>query len=182
MNFTLKPSETMFMIIDIQGRLAQIIDNREAILKNTLVMLQGCHILNVPVCYTEQYPKGLGATDPSIAEHLLDQDKRFEKLTFSALTEELANHISQNNIKNIIIAGMETHICVFQTVRALLAANYNVFLLKDAVGSRTQANFEQGIDLAKQMGAVITSTETALFDMLGVAGTAEFKAISKLVK
>ncbi|WP_027389986.1 isochorismatase family protein [Chrysiogenes arsenatis] len=182
MNYALDRNSTLFMVIDIQGRLAQIINNRQEIIKNTTIMIQGCHILGVPVCYTEQYPKGLGATDPFVAEYFQPDDARFEKITFPALTEEVAAYLQEKNIRNIVIAGMETHICVFQTVRALLDAGYGVFLLKDAVGSRTPENFERGADLAKHMGAVVTSTETVLFDLLGVAGTPEFKAISQLVK
>lgn len=83
---------------------------------------------------------------------------------------------------NILVIGMETHVCVYQTVRSLLEAKYNVFVIKDCVASRTEDNYENALDMMKDMGAVITNTETVLFDILKKAGTPEFKLISKLIK
>ncbi|ADU65167.1 isochorismatase family protein [Desulfurispirillum indicum] len=178
----LDPATTLFMVIDIQGKLAQIMPRRESILKNTSIMIQSCHMLGVPLCVTEQYPAGLGHTDPALLELLREEDPVLEKITFSAYTDEVQQMLEQKRIANVVIAGIETHICVFQTIRSLTGAGFGVYLLQDAAGSRSEENYLSGLDLARQMGAVVTNTESVLFDLLGKAGTGEFKAISKLVK
>ncbi|MBB5021253.1 isochorismatase family protein [Desulfurispira natronophila] len=175
-------SNTLLLVIDIQGKLAQIMPRREQILRNTAIAIQGFHILQAPVCCTEQYPKGLGHTDPAITEHLNASDPVLEKITFSACTDEVNKLLSEKHIQNVVVCGIETHICVFQSVRALVENGYGVFLLQDAVGSRSEENYQNGIDLARQMGAIITNTESVLFDLLGQAGSDEFKQISRLVK
>ena len=101
---------------------------------------------------------------------------------FSAYTEEIVTAIKETGGKKIIITGMEAHICVFQTVRDLLAAGYEVFVVSDAVCSRTKGNYLNALSLMSNMGAVVTNTETVLFDLLKEAGTAEFKALSPLIK
>src|SRR5690606_37736710 len=106
----------------------------------------------------------------------------FEKITFSGLTPEVAQALEQTNRKKIIVTGIETHVCVYQTVRDLLKEGYQVFVAEDGVCSRSKANWRNGLSLMAAMGAVITNTETVFFDLMKQAGTPLFKELSKLIK
>ena len=183
--FTLNQEDTILLIIDVQDRLTPAIYDQASIISRTIVLLQAAAEMNMPVLLTEQYPRGLGATVTAIrellAEHLPDA-QNFEKLTFSACTPEFNAALAATGRKKVIIAGMETHVCVFQTTRQLLADGYQVFIARDAVSSRTQENRENGLQLMSAMGAIISNTETILLDLQKVAGTPQFKQISKLIK
>lgn len=179
--FKLEREDTLIFIIDIQERLAPAMKNGKGAIDNALKLLKAAHIMNINSIATEQYPKGLGNTVEEL-KNFLDEKNIFSKLTFTGCTEEVKEFLEKESRKNIIISGMETHVCVYQTSRDLLDLGYNVFIVKDAVDSRTQDNYLNGLDLLKEMGAIITNTETVLFDLLKVAGTDEFKAISKLIK
>nr|NLJ02104.1 isochorismatase family protein [Bacillota bacterium] len=106
----------------------------------------------------------------------------FAKNSFTAYTDEVKTALKELGRKKVLVVGMETHVCVFQTVRDLISDDYQVFVVKDAVASRTKVNFLNGLDLMQALGAVITNTETAVFDLLKVSGTPEFKVMSKLIK
>ncbi|MBD8037442.1 hydrolase [Solibacillus sp. A46] len=178
----LKKEEAVLVLIDIQGKLAQIVDESEFIIKNIANVIQGAKLLELPILWLEQYPKGLGPTDERIAEHLTDE-KPIEKITFSAYdTEEFVRALEQTGRKKILLAGIETHICVYQTAAHLLANGYEVEVLADCVSSRTAANSNIGLQKMVQLGATVTSVEMALFEMQQVAKGDVFKAISKLVK
>jgi nicotinamidase-related amidase len=130
---------------------------------------------------TEQYVKGLGSTLCVLKEKLTEP--ALEKMTFSCCGEEpFPGQLKAFGRKQVIVTGMEAHVCVLQTVIELLDAEYHVHLVKDAVMSRRKENWQVGIDAAVAAGAVITSTETALFQLLRVAGSEEFKKLSKLVR
>ncbi|MBD8032253.1 MULTISPECIES: hydrolase [Solibacillus] len=178
----LKKEEAVLVLIDIQGKLAQIVDESEFIINNIANVVQGAKLLELPILWLEQYPKGLGATDERIAKHLEDE-KPIEKITFSAYdTEEFVRALEQTGRKKILLAGIETHICVYQTAAHLLANGYEVDVLADCVSSRTARNSEIGIQKMVQLGATLTSVEMALFEMQQVAKGDVFKTISKLVK
>ena len=178
----LKKEEAVLVLIDIQGKLAQIVDESEFIIKNIANVIQGAKLLELPILWLEQYPKGLGPTDERIAEHLVDE-KPIEKITFSAYdTEEFVRALEQTGRKKILLAGIETHICVYQTAAHLLANGYEADVLADCVSSRTARNSEIGIQKMVQLGATLTSVEMALFEMQQVAKGDVFKTISKLVK
>lgn len=178
--YTLDREDTLLLMIDIQERLAPAIHNGDKIVEKNRILLTAMKELNMKVIHTEQYPKGLGSTLPQLAELL--EGKPHEKVMFSAYSNDVREDIFKSGRKNILVTGMETHVCVFQTVRALLEGNYNVFVLMDGVGSRTHENYQNALDMMKDMGAVITNVETVLFDLIKTAGTPDFKMISKLVK
>ena len=167
-------------MIDIQERLAPAIHNGDQIIEKNRILLTAMKELSMKVIHTEQYPKGLGNTLPQLAA--LIEEKPHEKVMFSAYNEEVRDDLFSSGKKNILVTGMETHVCVFQTVRELLENHYNVFVLMDGVGSRTYENYRNALDLMQEMGAVITNVEMVLFDLIKTAGTPDFKMISKLVK
>ena len=178
----LHKEETVLVLIDIQGKLAQIVDESDFVVNNIATVVQGAKLLQVPILWLEQYPKGLGSTDERIRVHLTDQQP-IEKITFSAYdTEEFVQALEQTGRKKVLLAGIETHICVYQTAAHLLANGYEVEVLADCVSSRTAGNREVGIQKMLQLGATITSVEMALFEMQQVAKGDTFKAISQLVK
>ena len=180
--FTLDRAETALVLVDVQERLAVVMEERQQVLDNCRRLIEGAKILDLPVAVTEQYPKGLGPTEEELRGVLLSYEP-FEKITFSCCGEPGFNSaLEALGRKKILLAGMETHVCVLQTGLDLLRQGYGVHLVRDAVCSRDEENRITGLDLMRDAGAVITSTETVLFQLLGRAGTDEFKSISKLVK
>lgn len=179
--FSLDRENTVLLIIDIQERLAPVMKYKDKIIENTNILLQGANRMNIPVIVTEQYPKGLGSTVDELSE-FLKEVKIFAKNSFTAYIDEIKESLDSLGKKKVIVTGMETHICVYQTARDLLDAGYDVYIVKDAVASRTKENFINGLDLIKSMGGVITNTETVVFDLLKVSGTPDFKFMSKLIK
>ncbi|HVE71322.1 MAG TPA: isochorismatase family protein [Thermoanaerobaculia bacterium] len=165
-------NECVLAIIDVQERLMPVI--HDDIVPNLLRLIRGAEILGMPVVVTEQYVKGLGRTVEIVREALGERYAPVEKLSFSA-----AEHITQ---KQVLIAGVETHVCVYQTALDLLAAGREVWVAADAVSSRTARNRDIGLQRMMSDGARLSSTEMALFELLGVAGTDAFRAISTLVK
>ncbi len=174
-------TKAALLVIDVQERLAAAMnaESFERLLNRTRAAVEGAKALGLPIVYTEQYPKGLGPTLPSLRE-ALGELPRVEKITFSGDLPEVAAALGDRT--QILVTGMETHVCVFQTVRDLSARGLKPFLLADAVLSRTAVDRQIGLDLCRDAGAVITSTEAALFDLCGQAGTPEFKKISAAVK
>jgi nicotinamidase-related amidase len=151
------------------------------VLRNAAVLIKAAVRLGLPVVASEQYVKGLGSTVPELRALL--PDAPLEKLEFSCGSNKpLARQILKAGRTQVIVAGMETHVCVFQTVRDLLRGDLAVFVPQDAVLSRTEANRAVGLRLCEKSGATLTSTETVLFDLLGVAGTPEFKELAPLIK
>lgn len=178
----LQKEETVLVLIDVQGKLAEIVDNSEFVIHNIAKMTEGVQILDIPVLSLEQYPKGLGPTTEKVAQKLQNQ-KPIEKITFSAYdTPEFVEQLEKTGRKKVLLAGIETHICVYQTAVHLLQNGYEVEVLADCVSSRTAKNSEIGLQKMMQLGAKVTSVEMALFEMLQVAKGDQFKAISKLVK
>ena len=179
--FNLTKEDAVLMIIDIQERLAVAMEYGENVIDNTDILITISKDLGIPVLATEQYPKGLGSTVEKLNPNL-EEDSIYEKIAFSGYIEQLTSGLKQTGRKKVVIVGMEAHVCVFQTVRDLLANDYQVFVVADAVCSRTKQNYKIALDLMDAMGAVITSTETVCFDLLKEAGTPLFKKISKLIK
>lgn len=178
----LTKEETVLVLIDIQGKLARIVNQSEFVIRNIANIVQGAKVLGLPIIWLEQYPKGLGPTVEEIAQHLTDQ-KPIEKITFSAYdAPEFVKALEATGRKKVLIAGIETHICVYQTAAHLLQNGYEVEVLADCVSSRTALNNQIGLEKMKQCGAKITSVEMALFEMQQIARGDEFKAISKIIK
>lgn len=181
--FILNKDDSVLVIVDIQERLAAVMEERDRVIANTLHLIEASRLLKIPVIVTEQYPKGLGPTVKEIRERLKDFYKPLEKITFSCCRDDnFINSLNQIGRKKVILSGMETHVCVLQTCIDLLGYGYNVHIVKDAVCSRSEDNFFTGIDFMRSAGAVITCTETVLFQLLERAGTEEFKVISKRIK
>jgi len=159
---------------------------RERLERNVVVLIEAARRFGVPVVVSEQYPRGLGHTTPAIAaavETLGPNVERVEKLEFSVCENDGFGPISQRLGRDQwIVTGMETHVCVWQSVRGLLGRGAAVHVVSDAVSSRTDANWRIGLDLARSAGATLTSTEVVVFDLLHKAGTDDFKALSKLIK
>jgi nicotinamidase-related amidase len=154
------------------------VDRFEQVAANSARLAQGARILEVPVVVTEQYPRGLGETVPEVARHL-DGVPRLEKVVFSAAR---ADGFDLEQRDQVLVGGIETHVCVSQTVHDLLDRGLEVHVAADAVSSRTTENRELGLAKMERAGAILTSTEMALFELLGRAGTPEFKAVQELVK
>lgn len=180
--FMLDKNNAALLIIDIQERLAVVMDRKDQVVKNTLHLVELAKMQKLPTVVTEQYPKGLGKTVPEI-QSVLPAYLPIEKVSFNCCGEAAFNeHIKRLGRKKIIVTGMETHICVLQTSLGLIQAGFDVHLVMDAVCSRTKANWRSGVELIRDAGGVLTNTETVLFQLLGVAGTPEFKAISNRIK
>jgi nicotinamidase-related amidase len=177
------PKETLLLVIDVQGKLASAVFQSGFIEKNIGKLARACAILDVPVLYTEQYPKGLGATIQAIRDLLPENNLPVEKLSFSCCgSEEFMQRLRAHGRNDILIVGMETHVCVYQTAIDLLEFGYNVHLVTDAVSSRTEDNKVIGIRCIEKAGANLTSAEMAVFELLRIAEGEKFKAISKIVK
>ena len=177
--------QALILCIDVQDRLAQAMPEEllERLSYNACNLLRGAQALGVPVLVSEQYRKGLGLTLSPLADALPANTPRFEKIDFSAWADPgIAKAIVDSGRSQIVVFGMETHICVYQTVRDLAHVGFRVHVPHDAVCSRDAENMRVGLVLAERAGATVTATETILFDLLGRAGSPEFKTISALVK
>lgn len=180
--FKLKKEDTALVVIDVQERLVVAMDPEiyADMLSNTVKLVKGAKVLGIPVICTEQYPKGIGHTVPELSEEI---DGAIEKISFSCCGEEsFTKALKDKGIKSVVITGMETHVCVLQTVLDLLEDGFNVHVAADAACSRSDFNWEIALGMMEKAGAVITCAETVLFMLLGKAGTPEFKEVSKLVK
>jgi nicotinamidase-related amidase len=181
--FFLDRNNTVLVVIDVQEKLCRAMDEKvlNHLVNNTSTLQESAKELGIPVIATEQYVKGLGETVPALKEKL--DETAIEKMTFGCCGESaFPDRLKALGRKQIIVTGMETHVCVLQTVIELLDAGYIVHLVKDAVMSRSKKNWQVGVETARDAGAVITSTEAVLFQLLRVAGTEEFKKLSKLVR
>ena len=182
-SLALDRGDALLLLVDVQDRLAQAMppEGMARLTKNAGVLLKVARRLGLPVVASEQYKKGLGDTIPELRELLASPP--IEKLEFSCgASKPVAREILQTGRKQVIVAGMEAHVCVFQTVRDLLREGFAVFLPQDAIVSRTEENRQVGLRLCEKAGATLTSTETVLFDLLGVAGTPEFKELAPLIR
>ncbi len=180
--FLLERADAALLVVDIQERLAAVMSKRERVVENTLHLIEAARLLGLPVVVTEQYPKGLGPTIEGI-KSALPEYKPFEKVHFGCCDEPGFNDlIAGLDRRIIIVAGMETHVCVLQSVVGLLKDGYAVHVVADAVCSRKKDDHLTALGVARDAGAVVTSTEAALFQLLRRAGTEEFKAISRRIK
>jgi nicotinamidase-related amidase len=171
------------LVIDVQEKLLAAMEPSLApgLVKQVGTLIDGAKVLGLPVLATEQYPKGLGPTVPSLRERLTDAP--FEKMEFSSFGNAATRDaLLARRVQSIVVCGMETHVCVYQTVRDLVKQGFSVFLPKDAVLSRSALNVETGLALCERAGAVLTSVEAVLFEMVKSAADPSFKEISKLIR
>lgn len=170
-------------VIDMQEAFRPVIEDFDEIASRIALMVEGAAALGLPVIVTEQYPRGLGATVEEIREKLPAGTEPIEKLAFSACgAPEFDLRLRERHIEQVMICGIEAHICVSQTAHDLLNRNYQVHLLSDAVSSRLARNREVAIAKLSRSGAIISSVEMALFELCGAAGTPEFKIVQSLAK
>jgi nicotinamidase-related amidase len=175
-------SRAALAVIDVQEAFGKIIPDFGEMVERVGLMVQACNLLDVPIIVTEQYPKGLGRTVAGIARHLPEGSSPIEKLSFSACgAQEFDLRLRERHIEQVMLCGIEAHICVSQTTHDLLQNGYQAHLLSDAVSSRLERNRELGINKMAKAGAIISSIEMALFELCP-AGTPEFKQIQALMK
>ena len=180
--FLLSRNNSALVIIDIQERLVAAMSKRDKVIENCIHLIEASRLLQIPVILTEQYPKGLGPTVDKIKD-VISTYEPIEKVTFDCTgTQGFLEKIKTHNRTHIILTGMESHVCVLQTCLSLLKEGYAVHLVSDAVCSRNEEDFLTGKEMMRDAGAVITSTEIVLFQLLEKAGTPEFKTISKRIK
>lgn len=173
------------LVIDMQERLLGAFpeDRGQAVIDRTLLAVDVAAVLGLPIIVSEQYPKGLGPTIAPIRERLGAAFAPVEKLAFSCgRSPEFAKALEATARRDVLIAGVEAHVCVLQTVNDLIRTGYHVFVLADAVTSRRDADLGAGLDLMAKAGAVVGTAEIFAFQLLERAGSAEFKQISKLVR
>ena len=180
-NFSLKKEDALFLFVDVQDKLLNSAFNKEQVFKNTKILSQMANIMDMESIITLQYPKGLGQMNEEVKKSI-EGSPEIAKTTFSCLlNEEFVSVLKKSGKKQIIMSGIEAHICVLLTARDLIKEGYEVFIVSDAVGSRTEFNYNNALSLLKDMGCVITNTETVMFDLNAVAGTETFKAVQKLI-
>ena len=178
----LKPQQTALLIVDIQEKILPVIHNNQMVVQNTLKLIKGFKVLGLPIYYTEQYPKGLGSTVSSIKQEMEDL-KPFDKMSFSCSgAGNLFQEFKSKNLSQIVVCGIESHVCVQQTVLDLIENNLQVNLAADAVSSRKETDYQIALDRMRNQGAEVTTSESILFELLNVCGTPQFKEISKIVK
>jgi hypothetical protein len=173
---------TLALIIDVQERLFPHIYEKEILEKNIRILISGLKILDIAILVTEQYPKGLGFTIPALNE-VLPSNPAIEKISFSCCDEPaFIKSLAHSGQKSIIIAGIESHVCVLQTVIDLFKQGYQPIVIEDCVSSRNPNDKKIALKRMRQEGAIVSTYESILFELLRVSGTEQFKAISKLVK
>lgn len=190
-------SRAALLVVDVQERLAAVMSPEvlAPLLRNTQILIATAARLGLPIVVSEQYPKGLGPTVPELTSALAAAEGegadvyRFEKLEFSAAASSAFQALppaekigALMTREQWLVCGMETHICVYQTVRDLVGPATGVHVIADAVCSRTKGAWRTGLELARAVGALVTCTETVVFDLLGHAGTDEFRELSRLIK
>jgi nicotinamidase-related amidase len=174
-------NKTAFILIDIQEKFIPAISGIDKVISNAKILTQSAGILNIPLIATEQYPKGLGKTVKEI--ELPANTCLIEKLHFSCFgNDEFRNKINELKVESLILFGIEAHVCLLKTALDALKQKLEVYLVADAVSSRTAENKSLALERMRQSGVFIVSTEMILFQLLEYSGTDEFKAISKLIK
>ena len=184
---TLNNNKVALLIIDMQEKLFASMRDKETLLKNVELLIHLAKTFEFPILITEQYPKGLGQTLPTIVSLLGDAYRPIGKTTFSCLRNEVFNgeitQLYKEEKQDLIICGIETHICVYQTARDLKQrGGWNLHIAADAVDSRTEMNWKWGLELIRDEGVPIKPTETILYEILKKSGTPEFKAMLPHIK
>jgi nicotinamidase-related amidase len=178
----LQRDTTALLLIDIQEKILGVMNNPEQVVSNSLKLIKGFKALNIPIFYTEQYPKGLGNTTPSLLSELQGLSP-IQKMSFSCYgAGNFFTRLEDNNVSQVVVCGIESHVCVQQTVLDLISSGFQVNLAADAVSSRNELDYRIAIDRMRTHGAEITTSESILFELLVNSGTDEFKEVSKIIK
>lgn len=178
----LPPESTALLVIDVQGKLAHSVHNREALFENLQKVIRGVQVMDIPIVWTEQYPEGLGSTIPEIAQ-LIDQPQPLTKTSFSCCgSQPIVEKLKQLNRPQLLVCGIEAHICVYQSVMELLTHGYQIEVITDAISARKLYDKELGLQKMVLAGAAPTSTEMCLFELIKDARSPRFKKILEIVK
>ncbi|PYP93428.1 MAG: isochorismatase [Candidatus Angelobacter sp. Gp1-AA117] len=179
----LHPQQCALVVVDIQEKLLPPIHEKERMVRNSQLLIRAAKILSLPVIITTQYSRGLGQTVPEIAS-LLPDITPLDKLEFGCFGNgQFCSTVANLNGRNtLLLCGMETHICVLQTALGALAQGHHVHVAADAVGSRSELNWKLGLDRMRDAGAVISSTEMMIYELLGKSGTPAFKEMLQYIK
>lgn len=178
----LERSRTGLLVVDVQDKLLPQIFEQERLIRECARLIHGATVLKIPIFVTEQYRKGLGLTTPEIAS-IIDGFAPIEKETFSACgAEGLTERLKARNLHDILLCGMETHICILNTCLDLQERGFQVYVVADAVSARNPDNTRLALDRMSGAGAIIASIEMVLFELLGRAATEDFRQILKLVR
>lgn len=178
----LKTQSTILVIVDIQGKLAQLMHEKDLLFTNVKKLIEGIRVLDIPILWLEQNPQGLGATVPEIAD-LLSDLQPISKMSFSGCGDDhFMQQLEALNRKQVLVVGIEAHVCVYQTAADLVELGYEVQVVADAVSSRSKRNKKIGLQRMTESGVSSTGVETALFELLKVAEGKQFKEILKIVK
>jgi nicotinamidase-related amidase len=173
---------SLYLIIDVQDRLLPHIYNNQELEKNLAILTNGMKILGIPLILTEQYPKGLGPT-VSLLKSMVNPVEPIVKTAFSCCDEPaFMNSLVDHQKKNVIIAGIESHVCVLQTVLDLLEKGFRSVVVEDCISSRKLNDKKVAVRRMREAGAIITTYESILLELTRLSGTGQFKEISKLVK
>ena len=181
--FWLNKEQAALVVIDVQEKLVPAMDGRICgqLIGHINMLVEGFKAMGLPIIATEQYPRGLGHTIGELAGAA--EQSCVEKVAFSCAGEpNFITALEKSGAKQVVLVGMEAHVCVYQTMIDLLDRGYTVHLVRDAVCSRFKSDYQTAISMASQMGAVLTTTEIALFQLVGVAGGDDFKLVSKLAR
>jgi nicotinamidase-related amidase len=174
--------DVALIAIDLQEKLIPSISQSERVIDRTARLLRFARELNIPVLWTEQYPRGLGPTVASIAEALTGCTP-MEKTVFGCMGHPpFQKALDRLGRRQLLLTGIEGHICVMQTALGALSEHYEVFVVRDAIGSSTEDELKAGVDRMEKAGATIVTTQMAMFELLGEAGTPEFKRVRPLLK
>ena len=179
----LDPKRAALVVIDVQEGFRKAVSSFDQVARATAALVRGAEAVGVPIVVTEQYPKGLGKTVPEVAEALPAGVAPIEKVCFSAVQADgFSRALQEARRDQVVLCGIESHVCVNQTAEDLLADGVEVHVAQDAVTSRTADNRALGLHKMERSGATVTSVETALFELLRQAGTPEFKEVQALIR
>ncbi|UCG63041.1 MAG: hydrolase [Candidatus Zixiibacteriota bacterium] len=178
----LEKDNAVLVVIDIQGKLATLMHHRGTLFQNAVRMIQGAGVLGIPIIWTEQLPDKLGETSPEIKAALKGEQPLVKKAFSCCGDDAFLKRIVAVGRKQVLLTGIETHICVYQTAVDLIRSGYEVYVVQDAVSSRIESNYDLGIERMKDAGAILTSVEMSLFEMLRVAEGDQFRQIVRIVK
>ena len=184
-NFSIAdPQDSLVVVMDVQQKLISAMPNgvKENVIEKINTLLTIANTLSIPIVVTEQYPDGLGHTVPALNEQFTSSVAVIEKTSFSAFDVlDFAELIEKSGRKQIVLVGMEAHICILQTALALQKAGFRVFVVEDGVISRTKTNQDNGLGRLRNAGVIVTNVESVFFEWLGDASRAEFKVLAKLI-
>ena len=178
----LEIEKSSLVVVDVQGKLANLMDNKESLFANVEILIKAAKALEIPILWCQQNPKGLGPTLPQIAELLADSEP-IDKFSFSCCGDEnFIEQLKNSRRKQIILCGIETHVCIYQTAMDLLDKDYEVNLVADAVSSRSAENKHIALQRLSAEGVCLSSTEMTIFELLKTAKHPKFKELAKLIR